>query len=249
MNITFKTTPTLFGSFHIITLLLIIIFNISFYFYFKKKNETVLLKSIFIIGIIMILMEIFKHIFCFFYVFNKEINLWFFPFQLCSMAMYLSFLIKYVNKNIQNNFLIFLSTYNLFASVVALLTPLDMLRPQILLTLQSFIYHSLMISVAILSILILKNRNNLTFKPTIYLFLLMAVIAEIINVIAHLIFNDIYREPNMFYITPVYPTTQPIFHDIAVKFGIFTEIIIYLSIITLGSYLIFLFLYKRKTNH
>ena len=43
----------------------------------------------------------------------------------------------------QNTLLIFLATYSLVAAVVALIGPLDMLRPQILLTLQSFIYHIL----------------------------------------------------------------------------------------------------------
>ena len=72
----------------------------------------------------------------------------------------------------------------------------------------------------------------------------MALIAEIINVASHLIFNDIYVEPNMFYISFSYPTTQPVFHEIAVHFGIVTEIVVYLSVISLFSYLFYRLEYR-----
>ena len=68
----------------------------------------------------------------------------------------------------------------------------------------------------------------------------MAGVAVIINTVSHIIFNNIYVEPNMFYITFSYPTTQPVFHEIAVRCGIFTEIVIYLSLITAFSYLLFI---------
>ena len=73
---------------------------------------------------------------------------------------------------------------------MALIVPLDMLRIQIPLFIHSFAYHGLIISIAIMAILILKKRNNYNFRNTIYLFLFMAFIAEIINVISMLyLFN------------------------------------------------------------
>ena len=244
MGIQFSTTPELFGVFHICALIIGIAFNAGVFFYSKDKDETVLLNTIHIIGIFVFVMEIVKQIFCYIYVFDSTINLWFFPWQLCSMMIYCSLFIKANNKQLQNTLLIFLSTFNLFASIVALLTPLDMLRPQIFLTLYSFLYHFLMISVAILSIFILKNRDNLHFSYTIVLFIIMALVAEIINVISHHILHDIHREPDMFYITPYYPTTQPVFHTIAIRYGIFTEVIIYLGSIILFSYLIYRLIQK-----
>jgi len=73
----------------------------------------------------------------------------------------------------------------------------------------------------------------------------MAFIAEVINVISHLLINDIKREANMFYITPFYETTQPIFNYIALKFGIFSEIIIYLSCISLFAYVLYRLILKK----
>ena len=136
--------------------------------------------------------------------------------------------------------LIYLTTYSLFTDIIALLLPYDMLRDQIVLTTHSFIYHGLIISEAIIALLILKNKKGLCFKNTLYLFAFTALIAEIINIVSHKILNNIKIEPNMFYITLAYPTTQPILNDIANRYGILFEIFIYLLGISLFSYLLFL---------
>ena len=187
----------------------------------------------------MILMEIFKQCFCFVYVFDKKLNLWFFPWQLCSMAMYCSFVIRYIKKEkLQNAFLVFLATFSLFSDIVALVLPYDMLRDQIVLTTHSFVYHGLIITEALIALLILKQRKKAIFLPSVYLFLGMAFIAEMINIVSHIIFNDIYVEPDMFYITLSYPSTQPVFHEIALAFGIPFEIIIYLASIIFCSFVV-----------
>ena len=39
----------------------------------------------------------------------------------------------------------------------------------------------------------------------------------------------------MFNITPYWPTTQPVFHEIALKAGIIPEILLYTALIALGA--------------
>ncbi|MBQ6216187.1 MAG: YwaF family protein [Erysipelotrichaceae bacterium] len=240
MGITFSHTPQLFGSMHILALTVIIIVNLIFFSCFRRKNEKDLLKYLHISGLFMILAEAFKQWFCFYYVFDRKINLWFFPWQLCSMAMYCSFLVTYFKKKeMQNVFLVFLASFSLITDIIALILPYDMLRDQILLFIHSFAYHGLILTQAQAALLLLKQRKKASFLPSVNLFLCMCLIAEIINVICHHIFHDIHVEPNMFYITPYYPTTQPVFHEIAVRYGIFTGIIIYLLCIVLISFLIY----------
>ena len=245
MGITFNKTPQLFGTFHICALLLCVLFNYIVYRFYKDKDESFIIDSIHYCGIIMIIMELVKQVFCYIYVFDRNINLWFFPWQLCSMAMYCALLIKTEHRRLQNALLIFLSTYSLIAAIVALAVPADMLRPQIYLTCYSFLYHFAMISLSIMSIIIIRKRSDLIFFDSVILFLFMALIAEVINIVSHQIFHDIHVEPDMFYITPYYPTTQPVFNTIALRFGIFTEIIIYLGLIILSSYLIYITIRKK----
>lgn len=251
MGITFENTPKLFGIVHISALLLIFIANIILFPYLKAQKEEKLLKLLHFSGLLMLCTEIFKQRFCYVYVFNRTINLWFFPWQLCSMAMYCAFSITFFHKEKdQNVLLVFLASFSLFADIIALALPYDMLRDQILLVIHSFAYHGLIITQAIIAIIILSKRKRVTFTPSACLFLVMALIAAAINTISHLIFNNIYVEPNMFYITFSYPTTQPVFHDIAVRYGIFIEIILYLSLIIFFSYLFFLIekkLFFKKT--
>ena len=245
MGITFSQKPEMFGTFHICALFGCVIFNLFVYRYFKDKEEAIQLKCIHYCGVFMIIMEIIKQVYCYHYVFSDSINLWFFPWQLCSTAMYCAFVITYVRRNIQNTLLLYLSTYCLLGAIMALLVPPDMLREQIYLTCYSFLYHYLMIGIAILSILILKTREKTGFSKATILFLIMASIAEIINIVSHQILKDIHIEPNMFYITPYYPTTQPVLSIIANRFGIFTEIVLYLGLIILMSSLIYRLIIKK----
>ena len=238
----------MFGTFHICALLLCVVFNYFIFRYFRNKDETYQLKAIPYCGAFMMVMEVVKQIFCYHYVFDRKINLWFFPWQLCSTLMYCSFFITFVKRKMQNTILIYLSTYCLFGAIMALLVPPDMLRIQIYLTCYSFLYHYLMISVAIISIFILSKREEVKFSDATIMFLVFALIAQIINITAHQIFHDISVEPNMFYISPYYPTTQPILNIIASRYGIFTEIIIYLFLIILLSYLIYRLIAKKIYN-
>ncbi|MBQ1346666.1 MAG: YwaF family protein [Erysipelotrichaceae bacterium] len=254
MGICFSHTPQLFGSMHILALAMIFVMNLYAFVCFKGKNEKQLLNALHHSGLFMILAEVFKQWFCYIYVFERRLNLWFFPWQLCSMAMYCSFLVTYFKKEkLQNALLVFLATFSLFSDLMALILPYDMLRDQIVLFVHSFAYHGLILFEAMLSILILKKRKKVSFLPSFCLFVIMALIAEAINVVSHLLFNDIHIEPNMFYITLAYPTTQPVFHDIAVCYGIVTGIIVYLSSIILVSFLIYIiekrFLFSRKELH
>ena len=262
MEATFFETPSVFGMAHIISLVIIAVLNIAAFFILRNLDEKRLLSVLRALGSLMILAEIFKQWFCYVYVFNMEVNLWFFPWQLCSMAMYLSFAAIYLKGKIQIAALVFLATYSLFADLVALALPYDMLRPQIALFIHSFAYHGLVITESMIAIMILSKKMcgrkqvvdvsctdsagksivpsaSPKFMHATVLFLAMAAIAEVINVASHVIFNDIHVEPNMFYITPFYPTTQPILHDIAVNYGVAVEIVLYLALIILMSYIVF----------
>ena len=242
----FQNPPELFGPFHLGFLAGIIIFNILLYFCFRKLDSRTLLRILQLMGLLMLLAEVWKQWYCYHYVFGESVSLWFFPWQLCSMAMYCSFLLPFLREKPQNVVLTFLSTFSFFAAIMALLIPSDMLRPQIPLACHGFLYHCLMISESIGAILMLKRRAPVRFSPAVLLFFLMAAVAELINLIGHAILQDIHIEPNMFYITPYYASTQVVFNSIAVALGILPEILIYLGLIVLASYIFFLLLVKPR---
>ena len=239
MDICFNETPAMFGIFHIAMMVLSIVIVCVFVILVKNRAEDKHLNMIKWFGIGMVLAEIWKQWFSLKYVFDGTYNMWFFPWQLCSIAMYCSVLIPFVKRKLQDTLLTFMATFSLLAAIMALLFPQDMLRPQILFTIHGFAYHIVMLLESALSILILSKRKKTSFKAVIVMFLILSVIAEIVNSFGHFVLSDRKPEPNMFQITPYYPSTQVVFSSIAKNLGVIPEIIIYLVLIIAMSYVIF----------
>ena len=239
MDITFTNKPVPYGPLHLSTLAFIAILAASVFPLLRRAKEKTLCRMIAVMGLLMIVTEIWKQWFVSVYVYPGITSFWFFPWQLCSMSMYLSAALPFLKGRGREAALVFLASFSLLASVFALLFPGDMMRPQILLFIHSFAYHALMILEAMCASMILSRHDRPPFRPALVLYLCCAVIAEVINIASHYAAGKDGIEANMFNITPYYPSTQPVFHDIAVKIGIIPEIILYLALIALGSYWIF----------
>ncbi len=262
MAVEFSSAPTMFGAFHIGWLIGIAAAAVLFFFVFRKLPEKALMHIIFGISVFMVLAEIWKQIFSYIYVYGHQVNMWYFPWQLCDIAMYLGVSLPLLKGKARETDLVFLGTFSLFAAVMALAVPGDMLRIQILLAAHGFLYHGLMILQSMAAIFILRKRlrqnsgsaaqgfwgNVRAFFPAALLFLGTAVIAEAINILSHVALHDRKREPNMFNITPYYESTQPVFHEIALAIGIIPEIFLYLFLIILVAFGIFSLIRIRKND-
>ncbi|MCR4723677.1 MAG: YwaF family protein [Eubacteriales bacterium] len=239
MDITFNNTPAMYGPLHLSILAAIAVLAASVFPVLRKAEEKTLYRMTAAMGLFMIVTEIWKQRFVYVYVYPGITSFWFFPWQLCSMSMYLSAALPFLKGRLREAALVFQASFSLLASVFALLFPGDMMRPQILLFIHSFAYHALMILEAMCAALILSRHDRPSFRPALILYICCALIAEVVNIISHYAAGESGIEANMFNITPYYPSTQPVFHDIAVKIGIIPEIILYLTLIALGSYWIY----------
>lgn len=251
MDRTFSKTPRPYGPVHILILLGIAALLVLFWFASKRAREKTLLRVLLVCGLFMIAAEACKQWFVIRYVYAGVKSAWFFPWQLCSIAMYASALAPFLKGKAQEAALVFLSTFSVIGAVFALALPEDMMRPQILLFIHSFLYHAMMLIEAIAALRVLLIRKKASFPPALVLFLIAAAIAEGINVVSHLLIHDVRHEANMFYITPFYPSTQPVFCQIAAHTGIFVEIVVYLGAIALAAFLLYLIEFariRRETN-
>ena len=249
MDRIFSTTPQPYGLVHWLILGGILIACAAFALIIRRADERRLLRLLLAFGLCMIVTEIWKQWFVVRYIYGGTRSMWFFPWQLCSMAMYCSALAPLLRGKAQEAALVFLCTFSMIGAVFALLFPEDMMRPQILLFCHSFLYHALMLLEGIVAFRILKKRASVSFLPALLLFVCMAAVAEAINVISHFVIRDISNEANMFYITPFYPSTQPVFDAIAAHAGAAVEIIVYLGAIALGAFGLFLLEFRlRKKN-
>ena len=249
MDWTFSVTPLPYGAAHLAILAAVAALCAGLWFLIRKAQERTLLRMLFWMGVCMLAAEVWKQWFVMQYVYRGTPSMWFFPWQLCSMAMYVSAVVPFLKGKTQEGALVFLCTFSVIAAAFALLFPEDMMRDQILLFVHSFVYHAVMLLEGLIALRILRRRRKASFVPALVLYLCMAAIAEIINVVSHcLIVRDIHYDANMFYITPFYPSTQPVFSLIAERAGIAVEILVYLGVIALAAYLLYLLESLRKKD-
>ena len=239
MGITFSSVPAMFGPVHIAILAAAAVISVCLFGVFRKMTDEKLMKFLFAAGLAMILAEVWKQWFVSVYVYPDMRSAWYFPWQLCSMAMYCSVLVPFLRKKAQEAVLVFLASFSLLAAVFALAVPGDMMRPQVLLFCHGFAYHILMVQECLAAIVLLSRREKARFKPAAILYLGMAAVAEVINVATYHWAGPDGLPSNMFNITPYWPTTQPVFREIALAVGIIPEILLYTALIAVGAFILY----------
>ena len=236
MDWTFSAAPQPYGPVHWLILGGVLLASVGFALAIRRADERRLLRLLLVLGLGMVAAEAWKQWFVIRYIYQGTRSMWFFPWQLCSMAMYCSALAPLLRGRAREAALVFLCTFSMIGAVFALLFPEDMMRPQILLFCHSFLYHAVMLLEGLIAFRLLKREKSVSFLPALILFVCMAAVAEAVNVVSHYVVHDISNEANMFYITQFYPSTQPVFSAIAAHAGVAVEIAVYLGAIALGAF-------------
>ena len=221
----------------------------------KKFSPHRIEKVLFFIGIFLFISEILKQLLLTFVVNSGRYNLWYFPFQLCSLPMYLLVLYPFFHtESARNTILGFLATYNLLGGIAVFFDTSGMHYPLLILTVHSYLWHILLIITGILSGILLVQKSatvpslsyykdmnrQLTdasmhhllpsFSRITLLYILFALIAEYLN---HIL--DSFGEINLFYINPDYQMTQIFFVKIGELYGNNSAILIYILATIFGA--------------
>lgn len=209
----------------------------------------------FLCGIVMLVSEIWKQ-YCITFMLNEHsYNWWYFPFQLCSIPMYVCLLLPFVSPKIQNIFLTFLMTFGLMAGIFTFFDTSGLHYPYAPLTVHSYLWHVLLIIIGIMAGLhsSLENASEIydgkksssrEFAGSAFLYLICCMTATIFNIIFHP-----YGTINMFYISPYYRMEQKVFKNIAVFMGNTAGILIYIAANLTGAYLIHLIWKKSSLKY
>ena len=214
----------MFGIFHISTVLVGTLLAVFFAKRAAKLPKDRIIRLFGILGLIMAFSELGKQLFYYYVVNDRQFDWWIFPFQLCSVPMYLCLLMPLFSgrrrsktaEKVQNSFCTFLATYSLF-----------------------FLWHLLLVFLSLTVIFSgLGDFSVCGFLDAVLLFFGLAFIATLINVFGwyHPSLPGSY--PDMFYITPFVMTTQPVVRAVAEAVGIVPANILYLLSISLFAGLI-----------
>ena len=240
--------PSAYGAFHLI--FTVVGFAICIFLAIKLKR----VKSktadfiLFGCGVFLLVTEVYKQLF---YYYCMDINAvryhwWIFPFQLCSIPMYLCLFLPFLREGrIKTALYTFMATYNLLGGFMAFIEPSGIVHHHWTLTLHACFWHMLLNFIGFFIISKkLSGRTKKQFVDAIIVFLILAAIAFSINLLLRGVSGG---EVNMFYVGP---TNSPlaVFKTISEKFGWYVNTLLYLPSVTLGAFIFFLvpYLYGKK---
>ena len=245
------TPPPAYGTFHLsftfIGIALCFLLGYKLRNVSERTNKIILFST----GAFLILTEIYKQLFYYFYMSNPEgvnqYDWWIFPFQLCSVPMYLCIIAVFLKPGpVQNGIYGFMTTYNLLGGLMAFIEPSGITHGYWTLTLHAYLWHMSLIFIGVYLIMsgrCAKKRRD--FFHAAVTFVVLCAVAFGIN----LIFWDASGGSiNMFFVGPR-NSSLAVFKDIAKNFGWYVSTALYIPAVTLGAFLLFLpahFYYKKK---
>ncbi len=195
----------------------------------SSKNPSAVLRTC---GALLAVSEIYKQLFLYRVVNQGCYNWWYFPFQLCSTPMYLCLLFPlFPQERFRTAAAVYLQSFGFLGGIMALAEPSGLMHPYWTLTLHGLGWHILLVFIACYCTASgLACKTGCRFLSALPLFFIFCLAATAIN-----LFTE--GQADMFYISPYYPVTQVLFHEISVALGIGPGIAVYLASVCAGAFL------------
>ena len=239
--------PTAFGSFHIFWLSLVVI---TIFVLYKRKNfhNDKQLKIILgIYGVVALILEVLKQlIWSFNYDSLANIVTWnyewyAFPFQLCTTPIFVSLICLFLNKNKLKDYLLSYMAYiTILGSITTMIMPDSCFTSDILVNIHTMWLH---LGSFVVSVYLLMsgevNINLKSLKSACYTFLFFTGIALFMNIF---VYNSgiLYGETfNMFYISPYFISSLPIFDKMQQCMPYICYLTIYIVALMFGALIIY----------
>ena len=247
----------MFGAFHIAAVLVAVIIAAAGAVCAKRLSDAGRVRLLAVCGWVLALMEIYKQLFLYCVVNGGTYDWWYFPFQLCSVPVYLCILLPFlcrgadgVRSSTAGPVFTFLAVYTFTGAAAALIIPEDYLRSYVTLTLHGFIWHGILLMISLTILLSrMADLSRRGFARATVLFLVMCAAAVCINIAVEPLMAASYAEgliPHsyaaMFYLNPYHLSPQPLVDIIQKSAGIPLGLALYvISIIAVSGLLCLLF--------
>lgn len=240
-------TPKPYGWFHWLCISLMIIVIIFLYLIKDRHNEKQLKIVLGIYSIVALILEIIKQIiWSFDFSFETNISTWdyqwySFPFQLCTTPIYVCITCFFLKNNkLRDSLLSYICFFTILGSISTILMPDSCFTRDIVVNIHTMWLHlgSFVVSVYLLMNNVIKKEKQNLKRATI-VFLIFVGIAQVLNIV---IYNSgILKDEtfNMFYISPYFISTLPIFDLIQKNVPYIIFLAIYVLILIIGANIIY----------
>lgn len=199
------------------------------------KPESFFWHVLFAVGVLFACMELYKQAFLYLIEFNGHFDWWYFPFQLCSVPMYLCLLVPLMrSERMLCDAAVFLQDFGLLGGVMALAVPPGLMHPYWTMTMHGFIWHFILLFLGLFCSMSGRAGRRVTdYLLVLPMFFVCCGIAVAINIAAGPDGNA-----DMFYLSPYHLSNQPVFHEISAAIGILPANLLYALAMALGGFLV-----------
>ncbi|MBQ4263530.1 MAG: YwaF family protein [Bacilli bacterium] len=237
--------PSTFGLFHFVWLVLSILMII--YLYKKKHDEKILKKVLLIYGFGSFILELLKQIV---WSFNYDVvsgivswdYQWYaFPFQLCTTPIFVCIICGFLNKGkVRDCLLNYVAFVTILGSIATAIYPESCFVSTLLINIHTMYLH---FGSLVVSFYLLFKEVNINFKSLIsgyFVFIVFVLIAQVMNVCVYnsgILNGEVF---NMFYISPYFTSSLPLYDVVQKNSPYVIYFLFYLITIFLGSLIVFL---------
>ena len=228
--------PQAYGTFHLLFSIIGLAVVVTLAFLLRNLSEKQNRIFLLIMGIVLLLFELYKQLFYYFVIGGGTYITWIIPFQLCSVPMYLCIICACCKNKKFNGWLYdFMFSINLFGGFIPLLEPSGLNHPYVTLTLHAYIWH---LSLVFLGLYFFFSKRACTswkgYFKGLAVFGVTIVIAQIINIC-----TQGKDGCNMFYISPYANSPMAFFSDFNAKNGWVANMFLYLFAICLAGAIVY----------
>lgn len=238
------TTPGLFGWFHILSILVTFALTVALcllyrYGKIKSVSRVVLAMALFVIAL-----EIYKQ---FQYSFSYEDGVvfdyqWYaFPWQFCSMPMYVGLLAGVTRGRLQSFLYSFLATFAVFAGTCVMIYPGDVFTSSVWINIQSMVCHGSMIVIGVFLFYTgaakLEHKTILKAMAVFSVAVFVAVFLNELVVLTGIAGDETF---NMFFVSRHFEPSLPVYSSVQAVVPYPWCLFIYIAGFTAAAYVILL---------
>lgn len=231
------TPPASYGAFHLLFLFFGLSGSAALAYGLRRCSPGRCRRILLGVGLFLMFCEGYKLLFYYYVIGHGSFQWWVFPFQLCSIPMYLCVAVNLTRREaVRRAICTFLCTYNLLGGFLALLEPSGLCHEYWTLTIHAFVWHTLLVFLGAFLISTGNGpKSRRDFGRATVLFLILCAMAFYINLA---FFRASGGQINMFFVGPA-NNSIVVFKNIAARFGWYTATALYIPCVCLGAWLVF----------
>lgn len=238
--------PPAYGTFHI--LFTLIGFALCAFVAWKLRHvsDKTANTVLFSIGLVLALSEVFKQFFYYFALSGNSYCWGEFPFQLCSVPMYMCLLMPFLKPGrLRRGMCSFMVLYNLLGGAISFAEPSGLLHDYWFLTIHALIWHMLLVFIGLF--LCFSKRGGTELRDYWSATATFAALCGIAFCLNWLVQNVLHAHMNMFFVGPG-NSPLAVFSTFSEVLGWYLNTPIYMFAMGLGAFLIFLLIYGLQNK-